>query len=162
MLDNYIKISKYVAVHKDEIECICPYGKGPQAGFVKSAKSRDCYNRSHQKRILSLIIMSDGRVYTGPSLPKTYVGKLDSNSFLRTGNGAYIRDSFILEQVFQMNQHYRGKLKEKKTNGEYLNLSGNKTAHIYTFMKSGYVYGCRSLKDVADSGKETGNREKLN
>lgn len=147
MISNYIKISKYVAVHKEDIECVCPYKPGPAAGFAKSAKARGCYSHSHQKRILSLIVTVDGQVYTGPSLPKTYIAKLDAGNFLRTGNGAYIRDSCIREQVFQLNQHYRRELKDKKTKGEYLNLAGRKTIHIYTIMKSGYIYGCRSLKE---------------
>lgn len=146
--DKYLKLSKYISVPKEAIECVCPYGAAPTRRFVKAANERGCYYRVHPRKALTLIITTDGRVYTGSSLPKTYTAKLDLENFLKTTNGTYIRESNIQQMIHLLNTCLKKELKEKKESGHYLNLASPKKVIIYTNMKSGYMYGCRPLKDA--------------
>lgn len=159
MKDEYIKISKYVSVHKGDIECLCPYGNGITAEFVKGAKDRGKYDKSHQKRIMSLIILKDGQVFTGPYSVKTYLSRLDAGQFLRTDRGACVRDSLVKKQVHTLNQFYRSCLKEKKETDCYLKLAGNKAVRTYLFMESGYVYGCRTMKTAESNQQDNTEKE---
>lgn len=146
--EKYLKLSKYISVPKESVECVCPYGKDPMIQFVKAATKRDCYYRVHPRKALSLIITTDGRVYTGGSLTKTYIAKLGPENFLKTTNGAYIRESNIQQMIHLFNKRLRRELKEKKESENYLNLASPKRVVVYVNMKSGYMYGCRPLKDA--------------
>jgi hypothetical protein len=146
MQDKYLRISKYVAVHKEDVECLFPYKGDVAANFVKTAKERGKYDKSHTRRILSIIITIDGHVYTGSLKTKTYMSKLDAENFLSIDSGSYVRDDRVEKQIFQMNEFYRKVVVEKKKSGEYLNMAGRKAVKIYLVMKSGLLYGCRNIK----------------
>ena len=137
-----LKINKSEFIKESDIECVCDYGSKPLQQIAKRSremgKFREMMGRNGLK---SMIILEDGYLFLCPYKPDTYIGKCREEDFLAVSTRCYIRKAMIREICTKLNTGQQRELKEKKGNGEYVNLTYGKSTSHYLFMKAGRIYG---------------------
>lgn len=143
------KISGKVGIPEKNIEAIILYDSLPVKKFIASAKEKEKFFDSVGSKYRSLILTTDGNVYTCQYTAKTMAGRTENIDFIRTDSWCFLNRNYIVQEFSSdLNRMYSKYMKEKKLNGKYINLAQKKAVQCFIEMKSGYVYGCSLLKET--------------
>lgn len=154
---KFFKISSLVQVPEESIEAICTYESIPVRRFVSHAREQGrCFSTSSsQKSIKSIILTSDGSIYTAMYYPKTYVRRLDNQDYFRTDSGCYINQRKVKQIINRKNLSFRRYFESRNNAGYCLNLSRHKGVGTYLVTESDMVYACHLLRDESERKEDS-------
>ncbi len=143
-----LKLDTHTWVNDSTIEAISPYGSLPLRNLAHAAQDQGLLRDfSGPNGFKSIIFAEDGFVYRCAHRPHFYITRMVvDNWYVAEANRIYLREEYVREIAERLNSSQKRSLAQAKAEGLYVNLSRNKRVRYYVFMRSGRVYGVRSLK----------------